>query len=147
MKFETGKKILKINGTLLIIGAIITILLGIFSFVLGGAGTQMPDVTEDPKLVEGVAALIFSGIGAIISGICSLVEGIFSRLTGKNGRFATVTLIFAILGVINAAAASYNEFSKSGLSTTTIISASVLCVLSVVIFLAAIAVKKGLKNA
>ena len=147
MKFETGKKILKISGTLMIIGAVISILLAVLSLVMGGAGTQMPDVETNEEFAKGVVALLGTGVAGLISGLYSLVEGIVSRAAAKDGKHVKAAEIFATVGVINAVFSAYADFKKSGLNTTTIVSAAVLLCLTLLVLFAAKAVRKGTEEA
>ena len=100
MKLSSAKKCLRIIGTLILIGAVISILFGVFMTFLGGAGTTMPDIEKDEEMVKGVAVLLGGGIGIIIAGIFSFIEGLVTISAGKTGRHTMAALVFAVIGVI-----------------------------------------------
>ena len=145
MKIETSKKILKIAGTLTIIGVILTIGMAAFSMVLGGTGATMPDVKEGEEFAKGVSVLLVGGFFEVVSGLLSLIEGAVSRRAAKDGKHATAALVFALLSMISSISSSIRLIKEEGPTATTIVSVVISVALSLLILAAAYSVRKDAK--
>ena len=146
MNIKTSKKILKVAGTLTLIGAIITIAMAVFSMVLGGVGATMPEVNTDKEFGDGVAFLLVYGFFEVISGVISLIEGVVSRRAAKDGKHATAALVFAVLSMISSISSSIDLVKKEGMTVPNIIAVVIGVALSLLIMLAAFAVRKDAKE-
>lgn len=143
MSLETSEKILKVSGFLAITGGILAIIGGIMSMVMGGAATQMPEVTSNPEYQKGMVGLLLGGGAEAIGGIISLFEGGTSLSAAKDGKHATAAWVFALVGLIGSILRGLSYILKKQLTQTITISIILAIVLSLIIFIAAGNVKRA----
>ena len=142
MKLTTAQKVLKIVGIITIIGAILVILLGVLATTgIGNAVEQNSAALEDAEVSTGAGLMMLGSIALIVGGIFDFVTGILSVMTSKNGKYAKVTLILTIISVVYSIVNSVASYTKSGFTTSNVITLIVEIVLSVLLCVAANTVK------
>lgn len=142
MKLTTAQKVLKIVGIITIIGAILVILLGVLATTgIGNAVEQNSAALEDAEVSTGAGLMMLGGIALIVGGFFDFVTGILSVMTSKNGKYAKVTLILTIISVVYSIVNSVASYTKSGFTTSNVITLIVEIVLSVLLCVAANTVK------
>ena len=142
MKLTTAQKVLKIVGIIIIIGAILVILLGVLATTgIGNAVEQNSAALEDAEVSTGAGLMMLGGIALIVGGFFDFVTGILSVMTSKNGKYAKVTLILTIISVVYSIVNSVASYTKSGFTTSNVITLIVEIVLSVLLCVAANTVK------
>ena len=137
MKLSTAQKILKIVGILTIIGAIVTIAFGALALFSTGSAIQSDPETMNRTEASRLGLMIAGGAGLVLGGVFDLVTGILSVLSSKNGKFAKTTLILTIISVAYTIINSVASYSKSGFTTSNVISMIVQIILAVLICVAA----------
>ena len=137
MKLSTAQKILKIVGILTIIGAIVTIAFGALALFGTGSAIQSDPETMNRTEASRLGLMIAGGAGLVLGGVFDLVTGILSVLSSKNGKFAKTTLILTIISVAYTIINSVASYSKSGFTTSNVISMIVQIILAVLICVAA----------
>ncbi|MCR5357938.1 MAG: hypothetical protein K6E63_11115 [Lachnospiraceae bacterium] len=129
MSVEKSQKILKIFGTLSIIGGVLMLIVGV-----GAAyGAGMLDE-------EGKAVALLMGIILIICGIVDLLQGIFSRNAAKDSSKIGPAWIFAIIGLATSVISMISSAIKD---PGTIVSGLFSVAISALIFVAANTIKKN----
>ena len=142
MKLTTAQKVLKIVGIITIIGAILVILLGVLATTgIGNAVEQNAAALDDAEVSTGAGLMMLGGIALIVGGFFDFVTGILSVMTSKNGKYAKVTLILTIISVVYSIVNSVASYTKSGFTTSNVITLIVEIVLSVLLCVAANTVK------
>ncbi len=106
MNLDTSKKILKIIGILTMIGASLTILLGIVAFMGIHAGVADPMIENDIGVEEGIGMMTLGGILFLALGVINLISGIVAFLAGSKAtkNLAAAAMLFEALSSIGAIA-------------------------------------------
>ena len=130
MSLGTSKTILKLFGFFDIICGIFVIALAVMAFV-GVSQTSPEELASDSSAGSAIVgmAIIF------VLGLIALLEGIFSIRGAKDPSKIMPAWIFAIFGVITAAAGFFTGGSAGGSVSTLVI--------NIVIFIAANKIRKS----
>ncbi len=142
MTLEQARKILKVAGIITIIGAIISLIMGIL--VVYGSGDVAltdPEVKTDADYQEMVGYFIISGIALGIAGVCSLIEGVFSILASKNGKYGKICWIFSIISVVTSLYHGIANLFKGEFKWSNLLSLLVSLALNALVLVAANTVK------
>ena len=113
MSLEKSQKIVKVLGILSIIGAVVSFIVAIGMFGIGGNGAANLDV-NDENAAAGVGIMLVLGIVMLVEGVVSLVQGIFSLQAAKDATKATPLWIISIIGVVLAVLSVIASFTNGG---------------------------------
>ena len=138
MSLDTAKKILKVAGIIMIIGGLVSIVMGIsISFIGGYAGAEMPEAQTNPDYQKAALVMMGGGLFTAFAGIASIVEGIVAIMASKNNRYGTAAWILALIGLITSLLSAFNTIQKSGFNATNIVSLLIGLAISCLIYMAA----------
>jgi len=142
MNLETSKKLLKISGILLIIGAILTAFFGgFFAYAGDYASKNMPEAQTNPDYKTVSILLLVAGILLLISGVVHFLQGIFSYKASKDPAYGKKAYTFSILGLIMTLISTVSQLSAKNITASTVFSIILGIVLSIIIMIAAKKVK------
>lgn len=146
MNLDVCKRILKYAGILMIVGAVLTIILGVASVMFGASSTAMPEAAADEEMQKGIAALLVGGAFIFISGIVDLIAGIISVKASGDSKYAKAAFIFSIISLISACAYAYRSFTTPGATVSAYIEPIASVVLSILVCYAAYLLMKDYKE-
>ena len=142
MALEQARKILKVIGIITIIGAVISLVMGILvAFGAGDVALTDPEVQTEADYQEIVGYFIISGIALAIAGGCSLNEGGFSILASKNGKYGKICWIFSIISLVTSLYNGITNLFKGEFKLSNVVSLLVSLALNVLVLVAANTVK------
>ena len=142
MTLEQARKILKVIGIITIIGAVISLVMGILVvFGAGDVALTDPEVQTEADYQEIVGYFIISGIALAIAGVCSLIEGVFSILASKNGKYGKICWIFSIISLVTSLYNGITNLFKGEFKLSNVVSLLVSLALNALVLVAANTVK------
>ena len=142
MTLENAKKILKYFGILIIIGAIVSMGMGVLMTLGGGyAATSMPEVQSNEEYSAAAGITMIAGVAIAVGGLFRLFQGLFSLRASKNSRYGKTAWIFSILGVVAAIGSAISTFTSRTADTATIIGQILAIIVSICVLFAAKIVK------
>ncbi|GEM_PF-6710457 len=114
MNEKKAKKILVIVGPIIVIGALISL----------GIGIRDTRVEHQALLLSGnkrdLMAIVSGGIGMMVSALANLAEGVTSLLASRNARFAGPAWLCSFFSVLSNLVSGVSSIISSGFSPMTL---------------------------
>ncbi len=146
MNLKTSKRVLKVTGVIMIIGAILNLLIGSLGLAGGIYAANAPVIQADETLALGTGVILIVSLATLICGIFYIIEGIVTAKAAKNSKFGTAAWVFAILGILATIGRVVTSFTNDGITGATVFVAVIAVGISLTILVAANTVRKANKG-
>lgn len=140
MNENKAKKILSMIGPVIVIGALITLAVGVRNTRIEHSALMLSGSKRD------LTAIVSGGIGMMISALANLAEGVTSLLASRNARFAGPAWLCSLFSVISNLVSGVSSIVHSGFSVMTLAGLITALGLAINVYVAAGKLKKTHQN-
>ena len=138
MTLEKAQKILKVMGIITLVGAAVSLGLGVLAIAGGSyAAANMPEMQTNVEYQKAAGVIIGGGIGLIVVALLNLIEGIITLLSSKQNKYATATMIITIVSLVLTVMNGVSGMMRPSIDYTSLISFIASVAIDIVVIYAA----------